>query len=191
MSDTKNITGVILAGGAGRRMGGRDKGLVHWRGRRLVEHVHERLLPQVDDILISCNRNRELYSEIAPTVSDRRSGYQGPLAGIEAAASLVTSNIVVIAACDTPLLPLDLVSRLTAPLIESPAGFGIAYAHDGNRPQYLFAAVRHNRLAELSAFLDTGHRAVREWMDACSPIAVDFSDELEAFANVNSDQPAE
>ena len=121
-----NINGLILAGGAGSRMQGRDKGLINWMGRPLVAHVAERLSPQVNELYISCNRNAGEYAKFAESlIADKRENFQGPLAGIEASAAIIESGYLIVVACDTPKLPADLVDRLVTPLLEkkvSPAG---------------------------------------------------------------------
>lgn len=180
----REITGLILAGGAGRRAGGQDKGLVPWRGEPLVAHVVRRLRPQVGRLLVSCNRNAAAYGALADgTVSDCRTGFQGPLAGLEAVGGQVTTTFLVVAPCDTPLLPEDLVPRLLQPLEAD--GVDIAWAHDGTREHYLCAALRSRCLADLAGWLDQGHRAVRHWYRNYRCATVDFSDQRAAFRNVN------
>jgi len=186
MASQLQVTGLILAGGAGRRVGSRDKGLIEWRGKPLVAHVVERLRPQVDELLISCNRNVQQYRALAPTVVDNRGEFQGPLAGLEAAASHIATEVLVVVACDIPLLPGDLVARLTEALHISANGAAeICYAHDGQRGQYLCAAIRRECTSSLGFFLDQGHRAVRRWYQSRHSMAVDFSDQAESFRNYN------
>jgi molybdopterin-guanine dinucleotide biosynthesis protein A len=180
----REITGLVLAGGAGRRAGGRDKGLVQWRGELLVAHVVRLLRPEVGRLLISCNRNAAAYAALADlTVSDSRPGFQGPLAGLEATGRAVTTPWLVIAPCDTPRLPADLVPRLLQPL--ETGGVDIAWAHDGAREHYLCAALRSRCLADLPDWLDRGHRAVRHWYRNYRCATVDFSDQPAAFSNIN------
>lgn len=182
-----NSTGLILAGGAGLRAGGRDKGLIEWQGLPLVTHVVERLRPQVGRLLISCNRNIEVYRTLADaTVSDTRAGYEGPLAGIEAAIELMQTEFLIVAPCDNPLLPDNIVQGLLAAL-DAPSGLvaDISYAHDGERGQYLCAALRRRVLDSLPAFLDQGNRAVRQWYSQHRSVAVDFSSQHACFSNIN------
>lgn len=109
----KRITGVILAGGRGRRMGGVDKGLLELRGRPLAAWVAERLAPQVDELLVSANRNGERYAAIGyRVVGDRIPGFAGPLAGLHAALKVAAHQLVATVPCDSPFLPADLVLRL-------------------------------------------------------------------------------
>ncbi len=182
-----SVTGLILAGGAGRRVSGQDKGLLDYRGAPLVEHVVKRLRPQVDHLLISCNRNHGAYRRYAEAVAtDLRADFQGPLAGIEAALPLLHTAIVVIAPCDAPLIPPDMVSRLVQPLLAGTDACELCYAHDGQRDQYLFAACKVAGLATLGEFLDSGGRAVRDWFSLRHAIPIDFSDQREAFSNHNT-----
>ena len=187
MSSLNDTTGLILAGGAGLRMGGADKGLLPWRDLPMAAHVAHRLRPQVARLLISCNRNRDYYATLGDaTVIDSRRDFQGPLAGLEAVIPQATSTFLIIAPCDTPLLPLDLVERLLDPLLAAADGStAISYAHDGERSQYLCAAIRTGILPSLPIFLDEGHRAVRHWYARHRCAVVDFSDQADCFANVN------
>jgi molybdenum cofactor guanylyltransferase len=180
-------TGLILAGGTGRRVNGADKGTLLWQGKPLAAHVAQRLSPQVDALMLSCNRNFDSYRQICPTlITDIREDYQGPLAGLEAAAAHLHSDYVVIVPCDSPQLPSDLVKRLLHPLINDRGGkFDLSFVDDGERQQYLFAAIRCNCLSSLGPYLDSGQRAVRHWFNSLNAVAVDFSDQTEAFSNLN------
>lgn len=187
MESVSNITGVVLAGGAGRRVGQRDKGLILWQGKPLVAHVCERLKPQVGELLISCNQNFSRYKEYAAqTVADNRGDFQGPLAGLEAAAPYIQTDFLVVVGCDMPHLPPDLVARLVEPLAQNlPNSAEISYAHDGDRAQYLCAAIKQQCLSTLSNFLNDGHRAVHAWYQERRSISVDFSDHKSSFRNYN------
>ncbi len=187
MSGSQDTTGLILAGGAGLRMGGADKGLLHWRDEPMAAQVARRLRPQVSRLVISCNRNRDFYATLADaTVADSRRDFQGPLAGLEAAIAHITGAYLIVAPCDNPLLPPDLVARLLDPLLSATGSAAdISYAHDGERSQYLCAAVRASVLPSLPHFLDEGHRAVHLWYARHRCAVVDFSDETGCFANYN------
>jgi molybdopterin-guanine dinucleotide biosynthesis protein A len=187
MVSASNVTGLILAGGAGRRVGHRDKGLILWQGKPLIAHVSDCLKPQVGEMLISCNRNVARYAKYtAQTVADLRANHQGPLAGLEAAAPHIRTQLLVVVGCDMPDLPANFVARLLAPLAlgddDAPE---ICFAHDGTRAQFLCAAMRTKCLTSLPGFLDEGHRAVRDWYACRRSIAVDFSDERDKFRNYN------
>ena len=187
MIDTDNITGLVLAGGAGTRVGGQDKGLLQWNGKPLVFHAAKRLQAQTGQVLISCNRNLNEYKQLGfPTIEDHRANFQGPLAGIEAARGSIKTDYVAIVACDTPLLPSDLVARLLHPLLEDrdQPPF-ISFAHDGEREQYLFSVMDVRCLESLSNFLEQGQRAVKHWYRQNPHVTVDFSDQRDAFRNYN------
>lgn len=187
MNTANEVTALILAGGAGVRVGQRDKGLILWQGQPLIAHVSAVLKPQVTEMLISCNRNFSRYQKYASqTVADTRRNYQGPLAGLEAASAAIKTALLVVVSCDMPHLPDDLVERLIAPLLQAPeSGPDIAYAHDGWRAQYLCAGLRRDSLCSLTQFLDEGHRAVKDWYRSRDAVAVDFSDRHACFRNYN------
>lgn len=183
--DLNQITGLILAGGKGRRVDYRDKGLLSWRGKPLIAHVCERIRPQVAELVISCNRNPDIYKQYAVTVvEDRRADFQGPLAGLEAALPTVSTEYVLVTTCDTPLIPRDLARRLLTVMQEDSA-LDACFAHDGERAHYLCSFMRNSSLDTLSSFLDTGERAVHRWYRGKRVVAVDFSDCREGFRNFN------
>lgn len=183
----KDITGLILAGGQGTRAGGVDKGLIDWHDEPLIEHVLKRISPQTGALLISCNRNADIYRSYCATVQDERRDFQGPLAGLEAARTSISTPYVLVSACDTPLLPTSLCDRLQnyLPLDASHSGT-IVYASDGNRAHYLSALLHRDCLDNLERFLDSGERAVHRWYETQQAIVADFSDLPEAFANLNT-----
>lgn len=177
-------SGIILCGGRGSRVAGADKGLLPWRDSSLVEAVVERLAPQVDDIIISANRNIEQYTTLGyPVITDALPDYQGPLAGIASALPACRNSVAIVVPCDTPLLPADLAARLLSALEDS--GVDLSFANDGRRSQYLFSAVRGRCLAGLESCLQTGERSVRGWHASLHCVEVDFSDCPEAFTNLN------
>ncbi len=185
MTGSTPISGLILAGGAGRRAGGQDKGLLEWRGLPLIEHVYRRIVPQVDEVLISCNRNREQYASLSAIIGhDLRPDYQGPLAGLEAATTAIAHPLLMVVPCDTPMLPTDLVSNLLRELEQAP-GKSIAYAKTRDGGQYLCALMRTECFRSLPAFLDSGQRAVRHWYEQVGAVAVDMDEQSENFLNLN------
>ena len=187
MESISNITGLVLAGGAGRRVGQRDKGLILWQGKPLIAHVCDELKPQVGELLISCNRNFTQYKEYAAqTVADSRGDFQGPLAGLEAAAHYIQTDYLIVVGCDMPHLPPDLVARLVAPLMQKSRNSPeISYAQDGDRAQYLCAAIKRECLSTLPGFLGDGHRAVHAWYQGRRTAPVDFSNQKSSFKNYN------
>jgi molybdopterin-guanine dinucleotide biosynthesis protein A len=183
----KDITAVILAGGAGRRAGSKDKGLLIWRDKPLIEHVLNRLAPQTGPLLISCNRNAEIYRRYGPTIEDVRADFQGPLAGLEAAQDAISTPYILLSACDTPLLPTDLSKRLQHSLLQHPNELpAVAYASDGQRNHYLCALLHRDCLTTLGSFLDSGERAVHRWYAMQHTFVADFSDQPAGFSNLNT-----
>lgn len=183
---TRDVTALILAGGAGRRSGGRDKGLLPWQGKPLVDRVIHRLRPQVAKILISCNRNTGNYARRAPVVTDLRPGFAGPLAGMEAASGRVDTDWLLVSPCDTPNLPDDLCRRLMSALSEPEGERSLAgYAVDADGAHYLCALLRREALASLPKFLDSGARAVHHWYAEIGALPVSFPDSEHAFLNLN------
>lgn len=182
------VTGLILAGGLGRRMSadgrGTDKGLQPLRGRPMVEHVIERLRPQVDALLISANRNLERWRAFGyPVLPDEIGGFAGPLAGLHAGLRATATRWLVTAPCDSPFLPVDLVERLAAAIRAE--GVRVAVARTGTQVHPVFMMVERAALAGLEAFLAEGHRKAEAWY-ATQPFAeVDFGDEA-AFINLNT-----
>lgn len=178
--------GLILAGGAGRRVGGQDKGLLHWEGRPLVAWVSDRLRPQTSHLQISCNRNPDAYARFGDSVFvDCRSGFQGPLAGLEALPADPTQDFLLVVPCDTPRLPLDLAARLYQALSSQPESCDLAYATTGGQHHYLHTLLRRRCLSSLPDYLTSGGRSVRGWHAQLCCISVDFADAGDAFANHN------
>ena len=185
MSDTKTITGLILAGGQGRRMGGVDKGLQDFRGKRLVDHVYERLAPQVGGIIINANQNHDAYRTFGVrVVSDAIGKFAGPLAGLHAGLCVSRRPYLVSVPCDSPFLPDDLVARLYAGLEHS--GAEIAVAKTGDQPHPVFCLARRGVLDHLTDFLKNGGRKIDAWYATLRVAEVAFDDEAEAFSNINT-----
>ena len=183
--DRSNITAVVLAGGRGRRMGGKDKGLVELDGRPLIEHIINAITPQVDAIIINANRNQQIYADYGqPVINDNMEDYQGPLAGFAAALSACSSEYIMTLPCDGPYVPADLAKRLCNTLIENDAE--IAVAHDGHRMQPVYALIHRSLLPSLQAFLDAGDRKIDLWYARHDTALADFSDVMETFFNINT-----
>ncbi|MBM3392469.1 MAG: molybdenum cofactor guanylyltransferase MobA [Betaproteobacteria bacterium] len=178
------VTGLVLAGGLGRRMGGRDKGLQAFRGKPMVSWAIERLTPQVDSLLINANQNLEAYRAFGhPVIPDRIGGFAGPLAGLHAGLSACETPLIVTVPCDSPFLPADLVARLRAALEAD--GADLVVAKTGDQPHPVFSLVRREVLDGLAAFLEGGGRKVDAWYAALKVAEVPFPDER-AFANINT-----
>lgn len=190
-----DMLGVVIAGGAGTRVGGRDKGLLELSGRPLVEHVLERVRPQVDRVLIVANRDADVYTRHAPVVRDETDANAGPLAGLVAAFRFVAANrhalprwmLTVPVDCPTP--PADLALRLRIAL-EGDATACCAHARHAGTAQPLFALYRvDDDPVEWLGFARDAlrqHGSTRRWHAAMEAIAVDFDDGGAAFANLNT-----
>jgi molybdopterin-guanine dinucleotide biosynthesis protein A len=177
------ITGIVLAGGQGRRMGGVDKGLKPLRGKPMVEWVLARLAPQVDEIVINANQNLAQYGTYGHrVVSDEISGFAGPLAGLHAGLKAAAHELAVTVPCDSPFLAEDLVHRLRMELKDNQ----LAVAKTGEQPHPVFALVRKDVLPGLEAFLAGGGRKIDAWYAALRVVEVAFDDEADAFRNINT-----
>ena len=173
-----DVTGLILAGGRGSRMGGADKGLQPFAGRPLVEHAIDRLSPQVDRLLISANRNIEVYAAYGYRVlADRQQGYCGPLAGIDTALAECATPYLATVPCDAPYFPADLVARLLAAIGSADAAIIVDHP--------VFALLRRETSQALADYLASGGRKVRDWYAGLRTVTVEFADPS-AFANLNS-----
>ncbi len=183
------ITGVILAGGRAQRMEGQDKGLLPLGGRPMIAYVLDSLRPQVDEVLINANRHIEQYQQLGcPVISDQAAGFAGifagPLAGMAAAMAACHSDYILSVPCDGPWLPPDLASRLLEGLRDQNAS--VATVHDGQRLQPVFALIKCELLPKIKTYLQSGERKLGLWIREQQPALVDFSDQLDAFFNVNS-----
>lgn len=180
-------TGLVLAGGAGRRMQGRDKGLVPWRGQPLVSYATASLRPLTRDLLISCNRHADDYRSLADrVVSDARADYQGPLAGLEAARDQIETRLLLVSPCDMPGLPAAVFAQLLAAL-QAPRGRpkDAVFLHSGGRDHYLCLALRRETLPGLALYLDRGERSVRGWLATIDSAALPLELPGEQLRNVN------
>jgi molybdopterin-guanine dinucleotide biosynthesis protein A len=183
-----SITGLVLAGGRGSRMGGEDKGLITIAGRPMVAYVLDILRPQVGTLLLSANRNRERYAAYGfPVLADTVDGYLGPLAGVFTALQKCTTEFLVTVPCDAPLLAPDLVARLYAACTQ--AGTDIAVASDGAFPQPVFLLARPSLATSLESYLAGGGRKAHAWLGQLRAAEADFSDQPDTFVNIND--PAE
>ncbi len=181
----EKITGVILAGGLGRRMGGVDKGLQLLNDKPLALHVAERLAPQVDELLINANQNAERYAIFGyRVVADQIPDFAGPLAGLHAALSAAKYPLVATAPCDSPFLPADLIFRLFSALTAANADFAVARTFEQAHP--VFCLCRNTVLPHLTDYLASGERKFARWYATLNSVEVAFDDEAEAFENINT-----
>jgi molybdopterin-guanine dinucleotide biosynthesis protein A len=180
------ITGLILSGGRGTRMDGRDKGLELLNGKPLVAHAISRIDPQVGRLVLSVNRNRDRYAEFGlEMVSDQSGTFDGPLAGILSAMQNCTSPWLMSVPCDTPYLPENLVARLVAGL-QMTEGSVIAYPRTGDQVHPACMLLHTGLRDSLANYLHSGGRKIDRWACAEGLVEVDFADHFESFNNINT-----
>ncbi|MBC8729338.1 molybdenum cofactor guanylyltransferase MobA [Paraburkholderia sp. UCT2] len=189
----EQITGLVLAGGRGTRMGGVDKGLQPLHGEPLAAHVLRRLAPQTGPLMISANRHPETYAALgapyrARLVADTLPDFPGPLAGMLAGLRAAGTAYLLSAPCDSPWLPADLAARLADALDANHADIATVTTVDTDGETSLhpvFALMRTAVADDLAAFLASGERKVRAWYARHKTVEVVFADER-AFYNANS-----
>ena len=181
----EKITGLILAGGRGSRMGSVDKGLQLFKAKPMVAHVLDRFAPQVDEILINANRSIDEYTTFGHRViPDAIDGFAGPLAGLHIGMTHATHPLVATVPCDSPFLPLDLIARLTAAMRQSDADLAVAKTFD--QPHPVFCLVKTSLAPHLHVFLKSGQRKIDKWYATLNVVEVGFDDQEAAFSNINT-----
>jgi molybdopterin-guanine dinucleotide biosynthesis protein A len=191
MIAAEQITGLILAGGRGSRMGGVDKGLQMHAGAPLAMHALMRLGPQVGQVMINANRNLGAYEAFGvPVWPDADTEYAGPLSGFMAGLEHCETPYLVTVPCDSPLFPLDLVPRLAAALVEHDAEIAMAATREGDalQVQPVFCLMKTELLESLIRFTQSGQRKIDKWTAQHRCVEVPF-DDAHAFTNANT--PAE
>lgn len=186
--DIQQVTGLILAGGRGTRMGSVDKGLQMFRGAPMALHVMMRLSPQVGTLMINANQNLGPYEAFGvPVWPDQVQGFAGPLAGMQTGLAHCETEYMVTAPCDSPFLPEDLVQRLGAALLEQQADLAVAVTGEGENRQThpVFCLMHMSLLPHLTDFLKDGGRKIDAWYASLKIVEVTFPDE-DAFRNINT-----
>lgn len=173
---------LILAGGRGQRMGGRDKGLVEWRGRPLVAWIHDQVRPMTDDLIISCNRNVDRYADYADTlVQDDSPDFPGPMAGIRAGLAAARHKHLLVVPCDAPRVNNSLLNALRT--------------HTGDRPviirqagywQPMFCLLPTLLTDAMNRAWAQGERSPQRVLRHFDPIPVDCPEDDPRLANFNS-----
>lgn len=187
------ITGVVLAGGRGQRMGGVDKGLEVLDGHPLARHALDRLRLQVGPLMINANRNAERYAAFGvPVWPDAMAGHPGPLAGFLAALEHAETPWLMTVPCDTPAFPLDLVERLALALGERDGSIAMPSCldtEDGGEPRWraqpVFCLMRTSLAGDLTQFLQAGGRKIDAWTARHGALVLPF-DDPGAFHNINT-----
>ena len=192
--DPELITGVVLAGGRGERMGGVDKGLQHLEGVALALHALRRLQPQVGKTMLNANRNRSEYETFGvPVRADLQQDYPGPLAGFCSALHHCDTPFLMTVPCDTPHFPEDLVALLGEALLQSGGDVALPSTREVPAPgaaavwrdQPTFCLLRRELLADLEAFMAAGGRKVQAWTQRHKAAVVPFNNAA-AFTNINT-----
>ena len=197
MIDKNDITGLVLAGGRGTRMGGVDKGLQNFRGMPLALHTMLRLAPQVGEMMINANRNLAAYESFGvPVWPDGIADYAGPLAGFLTGLERCETEYLATVPCDTPLFPTDLVERLAEALEREDAEIAMAAALEPEsgagsqlRAQPVFSLLKRELMESLVRFTQGGGRKIDAWTAQHRTVLVPFDregDDPAAFANANT-----
>ena len=198
MIDIHHITGLVLAGGRGTRMGGVDKGLQNFHGVPLALHALRRLQPQVGQVLVSANRHLDAYAAFgAPVCSDTLADHPGPLAGFLAGLAHCRTPWLLTVPCDTPLFPTDLAARLAQAAERTGAPLAMAAAPETDpatgalhwRRQPVFCLLHASLQPSLAQYVERGGRKIGAWAEqhACTVLPFDAPGDLPlAFSNANT-----
>ncbi len=179
------ISAVILSGGRATRMGGIDKGLVSFHGKPLVQHVIERVQPQVSEIFINANRELAAYQSLGlPVFTDQHADFIGPLAGFYIGLSQAKHPYLLTVPCDVPYLPNTIASRLYQALRDVDADVAVAESDGHTHP--VISLCRTTTLSSLMSAIQQGQRKVSAWQKSLGYIEVNFDDCGDAFTNLNT-----
>jgi len=177
---TPSISCIILAGGEGKRFNNEDKGLLNYHNKPFIQHVLEHISPQVDDIVISANRNADIYKKYSDKViSDTVDDFQGPLAGISSCIPHCNHEHILVLPCDIPILPDNLIARLSS----TDNKLAVARAHEQRQLVFLMHA---SLKQSLNDYLQQGHHKAMSWIELQNPAIVSFECESIAFKNINT-----
>ena len=189
----QEVTGLVLAGGMGRRMQGTDKGLVLLGGRAMVSYVIDVLRVNVAEVVVNANRNEQAYADYGVrVVADSIEGYQGPLAGIEAGMSVSQTPWIYTCPCDSPLQSSALLphmwQQMQSQLADNDPDLRIGLASDGERTQPVFSLLHTSLLPSLRSYLQSGERKIDKWFAEHKMITIDCREYTDSFFNVNTEQ---
>lgn len=181
-----DITAVILSGGQATRMGGQDKGLILFKNKPLISYVANIINENVNSILVSANKNLDLYQKFGTVIRDDLSGFQGPLAGVSKAMHVANTPYLLVLPCDGPFVNSLLVKRLAQSMQQHEVNACVASNGDKIHPTYslINIALKDN----LDKFLQSGGRKFGLWLKNNNALKVDFSDQPDIFINLNSPQ---
>ncbi len=185
MNQQTKVTGVILAGGLARRMNGQDKGLIEFREKPLIQYAISAIEPLVKQVFINANRNLDQYQRFGyPVIMDQTHTFDGPLAGVLTALKACETEVLLVMPCDSPLIKASHLERLLSMRENDHADIAVAF--DGTRLHPVFLALSADLTSSLEQFLASGERKIDKWLGWHQTINVDFSDNPEIFANINT-----
>ena len=171
-------------------MGHADKGLITLNGQSLIAHVIQRIAAQVNALYINANRNLVTYKKYGyPVITDNNDDFMGPLAGMASALASVQTPYLLVCPCDTPHPPADLARRLYRTLMDNNAD--VAVVDDGKRMHPVFCLMKTSLGSSLSKQLAQGERKIDRWFDTLRSVSCDFSDQADAFRNINRPEDLE
>jgi molybdopterin-guanine dinucleotide biosynthesis protein A len=180
-NNTKKFSCIILAGGEGKRANGMDKGLISYKNKPLIEHVIDTVSPQVDDIVISANRNFDAYQKYSNNViNDKSDSYRGPMAGIAASLPYCSHDSVLVVACDMPALPSNLVKRLAVAIQNKSISIATVDRH-----HQLAMIIKKNLLESIQQRLNNNQLKLIQWVESAPYCTINFDDIPQAFINLN------
>lgn len=181
----EEISGVILAGGLARRMGGIEKALVEFQGETLLSHVIKRVQPQVKTLYLNVNKKLEQYQEFnLPILEDEKKGFLGPLAGILTAFNKIETHYLLVVPCDAPFVSLNLAEKLFKEMqYQNALG---AVVHDGERLQPTFLLLHKQLRNDLEIYLQNGQRSIELWLERHLIAKIDFSSQANDFISFNT-----
>lgn len=185
MQNESTLTGIVLAGGRGSRMGGEDKGLIRLQDNPLFIYVLRALKQQTDRVVISANRNIEIYQQQdLPVVQDTLPGYLGPLAGMQAVMSTIKSEWYLFCPCDTPYIPDDLAHHFFEE--QSKSHSKALWINDGERDHPTISLIHHSLACSLKAYLLSGERRVMQFLRSEKGHSVVYPHQKRYFQNINT-----
>ena len=185
MNSQTKVTGVVLAGGLARRMGGKDKGLILYKGQPLIKYALQAIEQVASEVVINANRNLEQYQHFGyPVIADQTDQFEGPLAGILSVMMQSDADLLLVMPCDSPFFISTYLQRLLDGITVDQTDITVAF--DGERLQPVFLALKSSLKASLKAYLTSGQRKIDRWLEQHRMTSVDFRDHPEIFMNINT-----
>lgn len=185
MNKQAKVSGVVLAGGLARRMNKQDKGLVLFNNQAMITYALQAVVPVVDELFISANRNIEQYQQFNyPVISDASDDFAGPLAGVYAALNVCHHDVLLVMPCDSPFMTTGGLQTLLEERERSQADIAVAF--DGERIHPVFIAIKSSLKNSLQNYLAQGERKIDRWFEQHHWVKVDFSTNPEFFSNINT-----